>query len=634
MDPGPSGLGGSLHDDLLRGFQDTGMYEYGVEYGIIQDGEIPEVQLRGDATSSDAATMRTITPQQYGGASASGCDRDAILNGQRLVMAADAAIAEALKVGEVTRLRLEAEEQGAANGSEDADDPMQGTPPKQRKKRSAARGMSSTGSEGASVGGRNNGKGLRHFSMKVCEKVESKGRTTYNEVADELVSEFSAPSLQAGSPGGAAYDEKNIRRRVYDALNVLMAMDIITKDKKEISWQGLPPAPASTLERMKEQRVRLKAKLAQQHAYLKETSKQHAAYRNLIVRHMDRPASALASMAAPNGAAPTALPLPFILIQVNPEASVEIQIADDNRQAMFDFAGTCFRIMGDDEVLYEMNLHVGADGMHAPQLPPLMPLGAPRAPSPAAESAATAATAAGAQRPPPPGLVPMGMGVPSAATAPPPPQGGAPPASLPGAGASAGALAAMRGPASQLLDQHPPATALNRPSQVQQQHQLPPITWSRPDQHVISPGSAMEEGTPPDSVKSAGGQNGRIPQTPQSGASLTGSIGGTMDLSPGGLLSTMTGVSSSQGSLMSPPPEMVGNAAQGWRWADPQNSAGISHASTSTPTAPSAQDLQDLMQQMQASRQQQEGLAGTYSQGFPIASLDAAGHPYMRQWHQ
>ena len=33
-------------------------------------------------------------------------------------------------------------------------------------------------------------KGLRHFSMKVCEKVEQKVRTTYNEVADELVAEF------------------------------------------------------------------------------------------------------------------------------------------------------------------------------------------------------------------------------------------------------------------------------------------------------------------------------------------------------------------------------------------------------------------------------------------------------------
>ena len=36
------------------------------------------------------------------------------------------------------------------------------------------------------------------------------------------------------------YDEKNIRRRVYDALNVLMAMDIIMRQKKDIVWRGLP----------------------------------------------------------------------------------------------------------------------------------------------------------------------------------------------------------------------------------------------------------------------------------------------------------------------------------------------------------------------------------------------------------
>lgn len=36
------------------------------------------------------------------------------------------------------------------------------------------------------------------------------------------------------------YDQKNIRRRVYDALNVLMAMNIISKEKKEIRWIGLP----------------------------------------------------------------------------------------------------------------------------------------------------------------------------------------------------------------------------------------------------------------------------------------------------------------------------------------------------------------------------------------------------------
>lgn len=39
------------------------------------------------------------------------------------------------------------------------------------------------------------------------------GVTTYNEVADELVKEFEDEE--------GKNDEKNIRRRVYDALNVL-----------------------------------------------------------------------------------------------------------------------------------------------------------------------------------------------------------------------------------------------------------------------------------------------------------------------------------------------------------------------------------------------------------------------------
>lgn len=30
-------------------------------------------------------------------------------------------------------------------------------------------------------------------------------------------------------------------RRAYDALNVLTAMDIISKDKKDIQWKGFPP---------------------------------------------------------------------------------------------------------------------------------------------------------------------------------------------------------------------------------------------------------------------------------------------------------------------------------------------------------------------------------------------------------
>lgn len=47
------------------------------------------------------------------------------------------------------------------------------------------------------------------------------------------------------------YDEKNIRRRLYDALNVLMAMDIISKDKKEIQWRGLPRTSMNDIEELK-----------------------------------------------------------------------------------------------------------------------------------------------------------------------------------------------------------------------------------------------------------------------------------------------------------------------------------------------------------------------------------------------
>lgn len=47
-------------------------------------------------------------------------------------------------------------------------------------------------------------------------------------------------------------EEKNIRRRVYDALNVLLAMKIITKDRKLIRWYGMPAS-------LVEQKARLEA---------------------------------------------------------------------------------------------------------------------------------------------------------------------------------------------------------------------------------------------------------------------------------------------------------------------------------------------------------------------------------------
>ena len=72
---------------------------------------------------------------------------------------------------------------------------------------------------------------LKHYAQLVLAKVKEKGTTDYNEVANELVTECSKESGK---------DQKNIKRRVYDALNVLMAINVIYKEKKQIHFLGIP----------------------------------------------------------------------------------------------------------------------------------------------------------------------------------------------------------------------------------------------------------------------------------------------------------------------------------------------------------------------------------------------------------
>ncbi|KAH7538427.1 transcription factor-like protein DPB isoform X2 [Ziziphus jujuba] len=196
------------------------------------------------------------------------------------------------------------------------------------------------------VGGDKSGRGLRQFSMKVCEKVESKGRTTYNEVADELVAEFADPGNSVTSPDQQQYDEKNIRRRVYDALNVLMAMDIISKDKKEIQWKGLPRTSLNDIEELKNERLGLRNRIEKKAAYLQELEEQFVGLQNLIQRNEQL----YSSGNAPSGG----VALPFILVQTRPHATVEVEISEDMQLVHFDFNSTPFELHDDNYVLKAM----------------------------------------------------------------------------------------------------------------------------------------------------------------------------------------------------------------------------------------------------------------------------------------
>lgn len=184
-------------------------------------------------------------------------------------------------------------------------------------------------------------KGLRHFSMKVCEQVQMKGTTTYNQVATELVHEI----VDSNPGGGKSHDEKNIRRRVYDALNVLMALNIISKDKKEIRWKGLPVnyhQEYDNLQTMKQQHADSITLKTQQ---LNELLRQQRALSNLYQRN---------TQPEYTDGNPR-VELPFIIVQTANETHIECEMDPESTEVFFNFDQP-FEIHDDNEILYQLGL--------------------------------------------------------------------------------------------------------------------------------------------------------------------------------------------------------------------------------------------------------------------------------------
>jgi transcription factor Dp-1 len=178
--------------------------------------------------------------------------------------------------------------------------------------------------------------------MMVCQKVEEKGTTTYNEVADELVKKVIAERRKE-DPNGK-FDEKNIRRRVYDALNVLMAMDIISKEKKEITWRGLPTADRQDLDALQHEIEYRRYQLRHKKEALKELLTQQVCFRNLVLRN-----SQVTKLPDDK------IPLPFIVVNTNASAVIQCDMSRDRTDVMFDFSMP-FEINDDNTILKKMGM--------------------------------------------------------------------------------------------------------------------------------------------------------------------------------------------------------------------------------------------------------------------------------------
>ncbi|CAI5441566.1 unnamed protein product [Caenorhabditis angaria] len=217
--------------------------------------------------------------------------------------------------------------------------------------------------------------GLRHFSTKVCEKVKQKGLTNYNEVADELVAEyFENNMIHQVDVVKQEFDMKNIRRRVYDALNVLLAMNIITKNKKDIRWLGLPASSAQEITRLEEEKKRREQSIKSKLETLQEMIVQLVTYKNLVAKNRD--IEKVQGRPDQN----SLLYLPFLIVNTNKDALVDCSVSSDKSEYLFSFDKP-FEIHDDIEILKKLDLACGLDnGTSTPEqltlakshLPPLI----------------------------------------------------------------------------------------------------------------------------------------------------------------------------------------------------------------------------------------------------------------------
>ena len=139
-------------------------------------------------------------------------------------------------------------------------------------------------------------------------KVQQKSSTTYVEVADELVRDYAAeqePTTDEVLMKKRTSEAKNVRRRVYDALNVLKAMDIISNENKQIRWKGLPSTTSHDVARLQQERDKLKGAIKKKKDDLESSIVKHVALAQLVKRN-ERVVAAAAAAAASDSAAAAA----------------------------------------------------------------------------------------------------------------------------------------------------------------------------------------------------------------------------------------------------------------------------------------------------------------------------------------
>lgn len=129
-------------------------------------------------------------------------------------------------------------------------------------------------------------KQLIALSKRVLEKVQESGVTTGNQIAKDILAQ-EPEDTQEG-------EFKNIQRRVYDALNVLHALNVISKERNEIRYRGLVSREdvSSLQQRLEAKRQKLKDR----RRVLSEQFLQYVSLKKLVERNSGQAAAGKVSL--------------------------------------------------------------------------------------------------------------------------------------------------------------------------------------------------------------------------------------------------------------------------------------------------------------------------------------------------
>lgn len=187
---------------------------------------------------------------------------------------------------------------------------------------------------------------LRQMSIKICEKVKSCGKTTCNEIADDLLQMIRKEEEQEGS--GKMCDDKNIRRRLYDSLNVLEAVNVLVKDSKDITWKGMPDSEHEQARRLKSEGDSRRNEVKEKQDAMREQVIQQVTYHNLVRHNQRRHNSNFVRQA-------NKIPVPFVLVNAHPNAEVHCDASRDMSHIMVD-VNAPFALNDENFVLSQLGL--------------------------------------------------------------------------------------------------------------------------------------------------------------------------------------------------------------------------------------------------------------------------------------